>query len=100
MKLNVSEDMQDALDCYYRRLRLQEEPPGKVRFGFWFPEEKEQRSCCDIAFKKPSQDGTTTKPWNVLLHHCRTVAHVANLHGVDPRIMMDLVKEITGENMK
>jgi hypothetical protein len=91
LKLSVNSDMRDALDCYYRRLRLQEEPTGKIRFGFWFPSEEEERSCCSIMFKK------SNKEWNALLRHCRTVAHVANLFSVDPRQMMDLVKEIAEE---
>lgn len=94
LKLNVDGDMRDALDTYYRRLRLQEEPPGGVRFGFWFPTEQEQRACCDLAFKKSG------KEWNVLLRHCRTVGHVANLFGVDPKLMMNLVKEIAEEEQQ
>ena len=97
LKLTIDEPMREALDCYYRRLRLQEEPPGKVRFGFWYPTEEEQRACCDVAFKKEPEPPAKAKDWNVLLRHCRTVPHVASLYGVDPRRMMDLVKEIAEE---
>jgi hypothetical protein len=96
LKLTIDGDMRDALDAYYRRLRLQEQPEGEVRFGFWYPAKGEHRPCCDVAFKKPLEEGRQ-KDWNVLQRHCRTVAHVAALYSVDYREMMELVKEIAGE---
>ena len=74
---NTKTKMQLAVDCYFRRLRLQEEPEGNMRFGFWIPSANEHRYCCNKYLKIGLGDP------KALYKHCKTYRHVSFLFGVN-----------------
>lgn len=59
--------------------------------GRWYPSEAEQCDCCH-AVRSPSR----AHPYSYMVH-CRTMAHVANLHGVDVKDLRREVKRIEGK---
>ena len=76
---------QAARDFIARRDRTAH-PTGKFdKRGRWYPSEDETCECCD-SVRGPSR----AHPFSYMVH-CRTMKHVANLHGVN---VADLRKEV------
>ena len=72
---------------YIRRRERATHPDGSFdRGGRWYPSEAEEQPCCDC-IRRPSRAWPYT-----LMTHCRSVVHVANLYGVDPREVRRAVK--------
>jgi hypothetical protein len=70
-----------ALEAAYRTWRARQDrtahPAGHTdRGGRWYPADDEYRPCCDQV-RSPSR----AYPWSLMLH-CRSITHVAALHGV------------------
>jgi hypothetical protein len=72
-------EVRTAADTYRRRRDRDEHPAGAFDDGGrWYPEFAEAQTCCRHV-RRPSR----AWPYSLLLH-CRTLAHVAALHGVAP----------------
>lgn len=68
----------DAADTYLKRQNRTQHPDGEFdQKGRWYPSASEQQRCCDHI-----SSPTRNWPYSYLLH-CRTLQHVARLHGVD-----------------
>jgi hypothetical protein len=78
--------LEEAVRCYKARQARREHPEGRFyKQNRFYPSEEERCSCCD-GIRQPS----ARWPYS-LMKHCRTVPHIANLFGVDPR---DLRREL------
>ena len=54
--------------------------------GRWYPSNEERQSCCHHI-----SGPTRSYPYSLMVH-CRTVEHVANTYGVDPRELRRAVR--------
>jgi hypothetical protein len=71
--------LQAAYEAYVARQDRSQHPDGRCDSGGrWYPSESEQQACCR-GIRSPSR----SYPWS-LMTHCRTLDHVAHLHGLDP----------------
>jgi hypothetical protein len=83
-------EVRTAADTYRRRRDRDEHPAGAFDDGGrWYPEFAEAQTCCRHV-RRPSR----AWPYSLLLH-CRTLAHVAALHGVDPRVVRAALRDGT-----
>jgi hypothetical protein len=87
--------LKDAVDCFIARRERAEHPDGVFRESpegtVWAISATERQPCCASA--KPSDLGGRQKfigHW--LNQHCRTIAHVANLHGVSENDLRKALK--------
>ena len=70
--------MESAVRDYLARKNRTAHPDGEFdKRGRWYPDAHEQRECCS-GISQP----TASYPYPLMIH-CRTVEHVATLHGVD-----------------
>ncbi|MFC4253178.1 SprT-like domain-containing protein [Sinimarinibacterium flocculans] len=67
-----------AAACFLERSERRSNPSGRFDHGGrWYPDAAELQECC-AAVRAP------TRNWPFsLMSHCRTIAHVSRLHGVD-----------------
>ena len=78
-----------AAQEYLDRKARVSHPEGKCdRGGRWYPSEKEMQVCCNHV-RTPSR----AWPWSYMTH-CRTLAHVAHLYGVEEADVRAAVKVI------
>jgi hypothetical protein len=76
----MNEQLQNAIAMYQARQDRTQHPAGKFdKAGRWHPSDAEQQTCCD-SIRYPSR----AYPYSYMTH-CRTVEHIANLCGVDPK---------------
>ena len=67
-----------AAQCYVQRREGKEIPLGySNKQGWWFPEQAESQYGCCQALTRPSR----SRPL-VLLRHCKTLRHIAEMYGV------------------
>jgi hypothetical protein len=73
---------------YICRQERRTHPAGKFdRGGRWYPSETEEQHCCKV-IRNPSRAWPYT-----LMTHCRSVAHIASLYGVDPKVLRRAIKD-------
>jgi len=73
---------------YIRRQKREVHPAGKFdRGGRWYPTDDEEQKCC-ASIRQPSRAWPYT-----LMSHCRSMAHVAALYGVDAREVRRAVRD-------
>jgi len=78
--MHERENLQAAADAWRRR-KAGEMPAGTWdKWGWWAPVRDEHAPCCDWVCPNDKHPHAN-------LHHCRTVAHVAALYGVDPEAL-------------
>ena len=88
MKKYYDEVVIQAAYEYVRRQERRAHPDGIFDgVGRWYPSEAEGQPCCD-RIRRPSGRW----PYS-LMTHCRSVAHVANLYGVDPKELRRAIKD-------
>jgi hypothetical protein len=77
MRRNTIENYRAAAECYRRRQSRREHPDGTFdKRGRWYPADCEEQPCCAF-IRSPS----ARWPYSYMTH-CRTVGHVAALHGI------------------
>jgi hypothetical protein len=69
------------------------EPVGAVKQDstIWVPDESEIRPCCRRFLKKLSK----VRP-RVVYTHCRSAEHLAQLYGVSPRALREIIRQKKG----
>jgi len=78
-----------AARTYLDRQSRLTHPAGKTDSGGrWFPSDSESQACCSHV-RPPSR----AWPWSYMTH-CRTIAHVAHLFGVEESELRAAVKAI------
>lgn len=84
---NVSEDrLREAMQCYFDRQARVQHPDGYFDgAGRWYPSDRERQHCCSKV-RAPSRN----YPYNHMIH-CRTIAHISRLHGVDTVALRDVI---------
>jgi len=88
MKKEYPETVIRAAYAYVCRQSRSSHPEGNFDSGgCWYPSECEEQPCCS-GIRRPSR----AWPYS-LMTHCRTLPHVANLYGVDPKEVRRAVKE-------
>lgn len=81
----------EALAEYQTRQSRKSHPDGRFdNGGRWYPSDREKQECCK-RMRSPSRRW----PYS-LLHHCRTLRHVAKLYGVPETKLRALAREERG----
>ena len=76
-----------AVRAYHRRQARQEHPEGTFdKAGRFYPDADEQCPCCDH-IRSP----TRAYPMSLMVH-CRTATHIANLYGVDVKVLRRAIR--------
>lgn len=76
--------LQKALKSYLARRDGNESPAGQFRGGQWLPDQAETRPCCS---------GVKGCLWeDALRRHCRSLRHVAALHGVEEKALRQALR--------
>ena len=83
--------LQQAYEEYTARQDRVKHPDGKFdNGGRWYPSDEEKQTCCHKV-RSPSRRW----PYS-LMSHCRTLRHVAKLHGVTEGELRELAREMRG----
>ncbi|WP_333798549.1 hypothetical protein [Trichlorobacter lovleyi] len=77
-----------ATDFNNRRDRISHPDGTFDSAGRWSPSYSEECDCCKN-IRQPSR----SYPFSLMIH-CRTAEHVANLHGVDARLLKYVAKNL------
>lgn len=78
-----------AARCYINRQSRIEHPEGEFdNAQRWYPSDEEEQECC-AGIRSPSRSW----PYSYM-QHCRTMTHVAHLHGVEERELRRQVRAI------
>ena len=76
----------EAAVSFTRRQLGSEQPEGKFdNAKRWYPSDYERRDCCE-SLRSPSR----SYPFSIMTH-CRTLRHVANLHGVEKKQLKKII---------
>jgi hypothetical protein len=87
--LAAEKNLLDAANCAMRRRSRLEHPAGSFdRQGRFWPDVSEHRACCDWI-----TEPTKNYPYSQM-HHCRSMAHIAELYGVDALDLRRKVREL------
>jgi len=85
----MNTQLETAARVYISRRDSVSHPAGKFdNAGRWYPADAERCECCN-AVRSPSR----AFPYSYMTH-CRTIAHVANLYGVDVKDLRREVKRL------
>lgn len=86
--MNNENKVEQAKQVYLARKDRREHPRGRFgTAGRWYPADEEMRDCC-IGIRAPSRRWPRS-----YMNHCRTMAHVAQLLGVDIKELRKAVKQ-------
>jgi hypothetical protein len=92
VKKAVESAVQLAAAEYIARQDRKHHPHGKFdNGGRWFPSDFEERNCC-AGIRQPSRSW----PYS-LMTHCRTMEHVANMYGVEIKLLRKAVAAARAE---
>lgn len=84
-------NLKTALAAYLARQDGKEAPDGEWESDSWQPSPAERCPCCDsISGKSILEDG--------MLRHCKSMKHVAALHGVDIKALRSMARKIRLES--
>jgi hypothetical protein len=80
--------LESAYDLWLSRQNRDSHPAGTFdNAGRWYPCKEERLDCCE-GIRKPSRD----YPFS-LIQHCRSIVHVAALHGVTPKALRSRIAQ-------
>lgn len=90
----MPDKIQAAAREYIARRDRHTHPDGDFdSAGRWYPAESEACACCD-SVRSPSRSW----PYSLLVH-CRSLAHVAALHGVEPLALRRAARELDAQRV-
>ena len=91
-KIIMTQKRRATAQEYFDRQSRRSHPDGSFdKSGRWYPSEAEECECCK-SIRSPSR----SYPYSYMTH-CRSVEHVANLFGQDPKIIRAIVKRFRAE---
>lgn len=84
--IESAEQLSAAVQCFLGRQSRTLHPEGAFKNWKWYPSDNEWCSCC-----RSVHEPTRAFPYS-LMQHCRTMAHVSHLYGVDSKELRKAVR--------